>query len=339
MKVSRWMLVAGTAAIVVAVALAGSIGVGKAPAAAAVAFKTALVLDTGGPNDNGFNANQVIGLNVATAQIHGSKLLLLSNSSSDYSPNYQTALSENANLIIAAGFLLGPTVQNFAQANPGTKFAITDDPAVAVGGYANEMGITYKSNQAGCLAGVLAAKEAQYRGHKIIGAVGGIQIPPVDIWIAGYKFCAQKAVPGTQVLIQYSGNFTNEADCAALAQNEMGQNAQVIFQVAGGCGIGALKYAGNHGAWGVGVDSEESGDAPNVLTSALKKTDRGVETVILKAFNHTWNGGHNVRLSLVNGGVGIGKIDPSVPKAWITLMNQFKNNILNGSLKPPVVIH
>jgi basic membrane protein A len=335
-KVSRWMLVAGTAAIVVAVAVAGSIGVAKAPAAALAAFKTALVLDTGGPNDNGFNANQVVGLNKATAQIHGTKELLLSNSNSDYSPNYQTAISNNANLIIAAGFLLGSTVQQYAQNNPGTKFAITDDPAAAVGGYANEMGITYRSNQAGCLAGVLAAKEAQFRGHKVIGAVGGIQIPPVDIWIAGYQFCAAKAVPGTKVLVQYSGNFTNEADCAALAQNEMGQNAQVIFQVAGGCGVGALKYAGNHGAWGVGVDSEESGDAPNVLTSALKKTDVGVETVILKAFNHKWNGGHNVKLSLANNGVGIGKIDASVPKAWINLMNQYKNQILNGSLKPPV---
>src|SRR4029077_3547807 len=122
----------------------------------------------------------------------------------------------------------------------------------------------------------------------VIGAVRGIQIPPVDIWIAGYQFCAKRAVPNTQVLIQYSGNFTNEADCAALAQNEMGQNAQVIFQVAGGCGVGALKYAGNHGAWGVGVDSEEHNDAPNVLTSALKKTDVGVYNVILKAFNHKW---------------------------------------------------
>jgi basic membrane protein A len=333
------MLVAGVAALVATAALAGSIGASKAPAAGAAAFKTALVLDTGGPNDNGFNANQIVGLNKATAAIHGSKEVLLSNSSSDYGNNYAQAISDNANLIIAAGFLLGSTVDNYSGNYPGTKFAITDEPAAAVGNRANEMGITYKSNQAGCLAGVLAAKEAQYRGHKIIGAVGGIKIPPVDIWIAGYKYCAQKAVPGTQVLIQYSGNFTNEADCAALAQNEMGQNAQVIFQVAGGCGVGALKYAGNHGAWGVGVDSEEHNDAPNVLTSALKKTDVGVYNVILKAFNHKWIPHGNIRLSLQNGGVGIGIIDPSVPKAWISLMNQYKAQIINGSLKPPTALH
>lgn len=267
-------------------------------------------------------------------------LLLLSNSSSDYGPNYATAVSANSNLIIAAGFLLGNTVQTYAQANPGIKFAITDDPAAAVGGYANEMGITYKSNQAGCLAGVLAAKEAQYRGHKVIGAVGGIKIPPVDIWIAGYKYCAQKAVPGTVVLVTYSGNFGSDPSaCATLAQNEMAQNAQVIFQVAGGCGVAALQYAGNHGAWGIGVDSEEHNDAPNVLTSALKKTDVGIENVIAKAYNHQWIPHGNINLSLTNGGVGIGIIDPSVPKAWISLMNQYKSQIMNGSLKPPVVIH
>ena len=95
------------------------------------------------------------------------------------------------------------------------------------------------------------------------------------------------------------------------------------------------RYAGNHGAWGVGVDSEESGDAPNVLTSALKKTDVGVYNVILKAFNHKWVAHGNLKLNLTNNGVGIGKIDSSVPKAWITLMNQYKNQIINGSLKPP----
>ena len=335
MKVSRWMLVAGTAAIVVALTVAGSIGAGKAPAAAAVAFKTALVLDTGGENDNGFNKNQVVGLNKATTQIHGTSLKLLSPSSSDYAPNYATAIGANANLIIAAGFLLGDTMNDYSANYPGTKFAITDDPAVAVGGRANEMGITYKTQQAGCLVGVIAAKEAQFQGHKVIGVVGGIPIPPVDSFIAGYRYCAKKVVSGTTVLIQYSGNFTNENDCSALAQNEIGNQAQVIFQVAGGCGDGALKYAGNHGKFGIGVDSDEFAVAPNVLTSAVKKTDVGVIKAILAAYNHNWRGGGNFKLSLVNNGVGVGKIHPSVPASWVSLMNSYKNQILNGSLKPP----
>ena len=340
MKVSRWMLVAGATAIVTAVALAGTLGVAKAPAAAQVTkFKAALVSDIAGFNDNGFNKLQLVGLNKATAQIHGTAIPLVSNSQSDYGPNYSQAVSNGADIIIAAGFLLGNTMNTYSAANPSIKFAITDDPVAFVGNRANEMGITYKTQQGGCMVGVLAAKEAQNMGHKVIGVVGGIKIPPVDSYIAGYKYCAQKAVPGTTVLIQYSNSFTDEAACATVAQNEIGANAQVIFQVAGGCGDGALKYASNHGKWGIGVDADESNVASKILTSALKKTDVGVQTVILKAFNHHWSGGHNVSLSLTNQGVGVGKIDASVPKAWIALMNQYKNQMLNGSLKPPAVLN
>jgi basic membrane protein A len=336
------MHVAGIAAVVTAVALAGTLGVAKAPAAAtASGWKSTLVLDTGGPNDNGFNKNQIVGLHQATAAIGGATdQVLLSNSDSDYSPNYTTAVNGGSDIIIAAGFLLGDTVKNFAQNHQAIKFAITDDPASAIGGYANEMGITYTTQQGGCLVGVLAAKEAQSMGTKVIGVVGGISIPPVNSYIAGYKFCAQKAVPGTQVVIQYSGNFTDESSCAALAKNEIDNNhAQVIFQVAGGCGDGALKYAGSHGKWGVGVDTDEAAVANNVLTSALKKTDVGVKTAVLAAFHKTWKGGKNFNLNLKNGGVGIGAIDPSVPAAWKNLMNKYKKQIITGQLHPPAVIH
>jgi basic membrane protein A len=335
-KVSRWMHVAGIAAVITAVALAGSFGVAKAPAAQSAPFKTALVLDTGGPNDNGFNKNQVVGLNTATALIHGTSLELLSPSASQYSTNYTQAVNAGSNLIIAAGFLLESTVQTYAQANPSIKFAITDDPASAVGGYSNEMGITYKTEQGGCMVGVLAAKEAQSMGTKVIGVVGGYEIPPVDAYIAGYKFCAQKAVPGTSVVVKYSNDFGDPTVCSPLAKQEIDQNhAQVIFQVAGGCGNGALQYAGTHGAWGIGVDDDQYGQYPHILTSALKRTDRGVENAILAAYHHTWKGGKNFSLTLKNQGVGVGQIDSSVPFGWKSLMNQYRSQIIKGTLHVP----
>ena len=94
-------------------------------------------------------------------------------------------------------------------------------------------------------------------GTKTIGAVGGLQIPPVDIWIAGYKYCAQKAVPGTKVLIGYSQDFGAQDKCKTVAQNQIAQGAQVLFQVAGGCGIGTLKAADEANKWGIGVDVDQ----------------------------------------------------------------------------------
>ncbi len=302
------------------------------------AFKAALISDTAGFNDNGFNKNQLVGLNRAASDLGITAISKVSKASSDYAPNYSAAIRQGANIVIAAGFLLGDTMKKYAKQFPKVKFAITDDPVSAVGGLKNELGITYATEQAGCLVGVLAAKMAQKMGGNTIGAVGGIKIPPVDSYIAGYQYCAAKAVPGTKTITQYSNDFSAQDKCAAIAQNEMGQGAEVLFQVAGGCGIGALTAAGKAGKWGIGVDADEYGVAKNILTSAVKKTDVGVYDAIKAAYDGTFKGGSDFTLDLANNGVGVGKINPQVPKAWITLMNKYKAKIIAGTLKPPATL-
>jgi len=345
-KISRWMLVAGTAAMVVAVALAGSIGVSKAPAAAKTSYGVALISDVAGFNDNGFNKLQLAGLNRAKAQLGIAAFPIVSHSSTDYQPNYNTAvLSDHAKLVIAAGFLLGDTMYKYAKAYPKIKFAITDDsvqglPFVKPKGWhvlSNEEGITYATQQGGCMVGVLAAKQAQKMGKKIIGVAGGLAIPPVDSYIAGFRYCANKAVPGTKTLVQYSNDFVDQTKCATIAQNEINQGAEVIFQVAGLCGDGALKEAASLHKWGIGVDADEYNVAPgHILTSALKKTDVGVYNTIKGAVTSTFQGGKDLLFNLKNNGVGVGKISPSVPTAWKNLMLSYKSQMIAGTLKPPV---
>ena len=301
-------------------------------------FKAALVSDIAGFNDNGFNKNQLKGLNNSASQLGITPISKVSHSSSDYDPNYNAAIRAGANIVIAAGFLLGDTMKKYAKQFPKVDFAITDDSASAVGGLKNEIGITYATPEAGCLVGVLAAKQAAAMGKKIIGAVGGIKIPPVDTYIAGYQYCANKAVPGTKTLVQYSNSFTDESACSNVAQNLIGQGAEVIFQVAGLCGDGALKEASKLGKWGIGVDADEYGVAKNILTSALKKTDVGVEHAIQDSFHNHFPGGTDILLNLKNDGVGVGKISPKVPQSWINTMNQYKSQIIAGSLKPPSTI-
>jgi basic membrane protein A len=186
--------------------------------------------------------------------------------------------------------------------------------------------------------GVLAAKEAQSMGGHAIGAVGGIKIPSVDSYIAGYQYCANKAVPGTRTITNYSNSFTDEAACSNVAQNEIGQGAEVIFQVAGLCGDGALKEASKLNKWGIGVDVDEFHVASRILTSATKKTDVGVEMAIKDAVSGHFPGGTDILLDLKNGGVGVGTISPKVPKSWISLMNTYKSQIIAGTLKPPATL-
>jgi basic membrane protein A len=330
------MIAAGVAAVVVGVVIAGSVGTAKAPAAAQAGFKAALVSDVAGFNDNGFNKAQLAGLKAAAKAVHGTAIPLVSHSSSDYQPNYNTAIHDGAGIIVAAGFLLADTMKTYAQAYPKVDFAITDDSIhdPALGNLKNEEGITYATQQGGCLVGVLAAEEANSMGKKIIGVAGGLEIPPVDSYIAGYKYCADRAVPGTKILVQYSGSFTDESKCAAIAQNEINKGAEVIFQVAGLCGDGALKEASKLQKWGIGVDADEYNVAKRILTSALKKTGVGVEKAVERAargaFKHT-----DLLLSLKNNGVGVGRINPAVNSSWISLMNKYKQQIIKGTLKPP----
>ena len=339
MRVRRWMLAAGVAAIAVAIAVGGALGSSKADAAQKAGYKAALVSDVAGFNDNGFNKNQLKGLKQAAKKLGGTAFPIVSHSSSDYQPNYNTAVHDGAQIIIAAGFLLGPTVKQYAQQYPNTKFAITDDSVSDIGGFKNEEGITYATQEGGCLVGVLAAKMAQKMGHKVIGVAGGLKIPPVDSYIAGYKYCAAKAVKGTKTVVQYSGDFVDQSKCSAIAQNEIqGQKAQVIFQVAGLCGDGALKEASKLHKWGIGVDADEYTVANRILTSALKKTDVGVYNTILSAANGHFKGGKDLLFNLKNNGVGVGKISPKVPKSWIKLMNSYKAKIIAGKLKPPAVL-
>ena len=337
MRVRRWLFAAGVAALAAAIAVGTALGGSKSPSTHKASYKAALVSDVAGFNDNGFNKNQLKGLKATHKKLGVSVFPIVSHASSDYQPNYNQAVHDGANIIIAAGFLLDTTVEQYAKQYPNIKFAITDDPVSDIGGLPNEAGITYATQEGGCLVGVLAAKMAKKMGHKVIGVAGGIEIPPVDSYIAGYRYCAAKAVKGTKTLVQYSGSFTDESACSTIAQNEINQGAQVIFQVAGLCGDGALKEASKLHKWGVGVDADEYSVASRILTSALKQTGTGVYDTIKAAKKGHFKGNKDLLFNLKNNGVGVGKISPKVPKSWIKLMNSYKTKIIKGKLKPPAV--
>jgi basic membrane protein A len=332
-------VVAALVAVVASAAFAGA----KAPASHNASFTAALVSDIGKFTDKGFNQNQLKGLTDAKAKLGVSTLALQSNSTSDYAPNFNSAVRKGAKLVIAAGFLLAPTEATYAKKFPKVNFAITDYTVhtapfankKGVPTYKNVEGLTYMANESGCLVGVLAAKEAKKMGGNTVGAVGGLKIPPVDIWIAGYKYCVHKIAPSMKVLVQYSNDFVATDKCQTVAENEISQGAKVLFQVAGGCGLGVLKAADDAGLWGIGVDVDQYNDAKRVLTSGVKRVDTGVYDAIQQAKAGKFQGGSDLVFNLKNHGVGVGKINPSVPQSWIHLMNAYRTKIVAGTLKVP----
>src|SRR4051795_3508842 len=291
----------------------------------------ALVSDIGKFNDRSFNQSQKEGLDKAHNELGVTTLPLQSASTSDYVPNLSAAVRKKADLIISAGFLLADSTNTVAKKNPNLHFAITDYDVTGApfNGLKNVEGLTYAANESGCLVGYLAAEMAKKQGGKqILGAVGGVKIPPVDIWIAGYQYCAKLFNPNIKVLVGYSQDFVASDKCKTVAENQISQGAQVLFQVAGGCGLGTLKAADAAHIWGIGVDKDQYNDAQRVLTSGVKRVDTGVYQAIGKAKNGGFKGGHNLLFNLKNGGMSVGKINPAVPKAYKTLMNSYKTKII-----------
>jgi len=340
--VNRRIFVAASLAVVVALiastAVLASSGSKAANGSAGAKTSVSLVSDIGKFNDRSFNQSQLEGLKRAKAKLGVNIHALQSNSTSDYIPNLTQAIRTGSNLIISAGFLLADDTNTVAQKYPNTHFAITDysDKDAPFKGRKNVEGLTYAANESGCLVGYLAAEMVKKQGGpQVIGAVGGLKIPPVDIWIAGYRFCAKKYNPKIKVLIDYSQDFVQPDKCKTIAQNMISQGAKVLFQVAGGCGLGTLNAAAQAHIWGIGVDKDQYKDAKRVLTSGVKRVDNGVYQAVAQVKAGHFKGGSNLLFNLKNGGMSVGKINPSVPKKFITAMNKLKVKIIKKQLKVP----
>jgi basic membrane protein A len=309
-------------------------------------FVAGVVSDVGRFNDKGFNQLSLKGCKSGARKAGGTCRALESRSTGDYVPNFARLQRDGAAISIATGFLLAEGTATVAKRFPNGKFAIVDysvkaAPFANAKGkplFKNVVGLTFATNENSYMIGCLAAQMARRDGSNTISAVGGIKIPTVDIFIAAYRAGARKCVPGTQTLIDYSQDFVDQAKCKELALNQIERGSKVVFQVAGGCGLGALDAAKEQSVWGVGVDLDQSFLGPHILTSAVKRVDTSVEAAILSVKNKTYKGGTDAVFNLKNGGVAIGKISPRVPKAFVARMNALKPQILSGKIKPPTKV-
>jgi basic membrane protein A and related proteins len=348
--VKKVRFLAPIAALAAMAVVAASL-VGTGAAATQAGYKAGLVSDVGRFNDKGFNQNQLTGLRYAKAHIKGLQISTAeSHSAGDYLPNFASMARRGVNIIIGAGFLLAAQEATVAKQFPNTKFAITDydvsaktDPGnpFAKAGVKNVEGLTYATQQnaylAGCLAGLMVKKAG---GEQNIGVVGGVKIPPVDSFLAGYQAGAKKCDPGITVQIGYSQDFIDQAKCKTVAQNQIDAGSQVEFNVAGPCGLGTLDAANDAGIWGIGVDVDQFSVHPaHMLTSVVKRVDTGVYLAIKGAMTGKgFKGGGNLTFNLKNKGVALGKINPSVPASFIKTINGLRAKIIAGKIKPPAAL-
>jgi basic membrane protein A len=313
LTISMSVALVAVLATAVAVALTG----GSASAAPQAKLKVGLVTDIGGLNDRGFNALANQGAQRAKAL--GIDLrVLTSKSNADYIPNLSSLARQNYDLIIGVGFLMDSAMDTVATKFPKLSFAIIDDDVTFMKHKPkNVRGLLFREQEAGYLVGYAAGlwlKLHPVSGQMIAASVGGMKIPPVDRYIAGYGFGLKKANPGATTVNAYSQDFVDQAKCKELALNQIANGAGVVFQVAGGCGLGALDAAKEKAIMGIGVDADQGYLGPHVMTSALKKVDVAVyDTIASRVKSASFKGGYNAIFDAKTNGIGVGKWSPKVP--------------------------
>jgi basic membrane protein A len=163
--------------------------------------------------------------------------------------------------------------------------------------------------------------------------VGGVPIPPVNTYIAGYYQGARAIDPHIKILRGYAGNFTDPASGKALALAQHSQGADIVFAVAGATGLGVIQAAKENNFYAIGVDSDQAYLAPHhVLTSALKRVDNAVFLTIKALKDGTLKSGIEL-FDLANHGVGIGKILPGIPAFMKAKIEALAQEIAEGKIK------
>lgn len=277
------------------------------------AFLIGGVTDVGSLEDKSFNEGGWCGTIAGATAVGGSATVIVTEDPADYQPNMQTFIDQGYDMIVTYGFALGNDTAIAAKANPEIQFIGLDqgvcvdaagdpDPTFACAGDAAELlpnyqGLTFAEQQAGYLAGIVAATISE---TGVIGAIGGIEsVPPVVFYIAGYENGAKLVNPDIEVLVSYVSEditvaFNDPTTGASLAEQMIGADADVIFQVAGLSGQGALEAACDADIYGIGVDGDQALALPNltcIVTSAEKKLVDAVSEAIQRVADGSAVGG------------------------------------------------
>ena len=328
------------AAMILTMACGGSSG-----GPPAKTFKIGLVTDIGGLNDKSFNHLADVGLEKAKTDFKVQGDVKESKSGDDYVPNLTDFATKKYDLVIGVGFLMQEAIGTVSGQFPDIHFAIIDGAGTDAKGvdlkHPNVQSLYFKEQDAGAMVGVMAGwmeknGKAKKNQH-VISAVGGVSIPPVNHYIAGYKWAAKMEDPGIQVQVGYSNDFTDPAKCKTVAKAQIDQKSDIEFQVAGGCGLGVLQQAGQSGVYSIGVDADQKDADPSVIASALKKVDVATYTAIQNVVKGQFSSGA-LTFSIANDGAGYALDNLTLPAELKAELDKVQKQIHDGTLTPPADI-
>ena len=310
-------------------------------------LKIGMVTDIGQLEDKSFNEFTWKGVQDGAKAVGAPEpKVIVTKDVADYKQNIQQFVDQKFDVIVTTGFLIGTETTKAATANPGIQF-FGIDQFVCVpkdssdkeckGNPANYQGLLFNEAQAGYLAGIVAATIT--KSNKI-GAVGGqSDVPPVVAYIKGYENAAKATKPGISVSVNYVESFNAPDKGEASAKTMISQGVDVIFQVAGLTGAGALRAACSAKIFGIGVDVDQYLSLPDakacIVTSAEKRLQVATRDAI-KRFKDKGKQSANFFNDATNDGIGyspIRNLNP-VPAGLEDKLKQALADMKSGKLKP-----
>jgi basic membrane protein A len=272
-----------------------------APQARAADFKPAIVFDEGGRDDHAFNQAAEEGAERFKAETGIGYLSADVSKTVDHEAALRQVAQQGATIIVAVGYAYSAPVETVAKDFPNTEFTVIDGDAMGP----NIQTVTMREQEGSYLVGMVAAM-ASKTGK--IGFIGGIDMPLIRKFAAGYKLGALRVNPHIEVVEDHVGvdaqAWDDPTKAEALARHEIHDGADVIYAAAGASGVGVYKAAKEAGTLAIGVDTNQNGLFPGtMLTSMVKRVDVVVEKAFLSAKDGTWTAGP-INLGLANGAVG-----------------------------------
>lgn len=302
----------------------------------AAEFKVGMVTDVGGVNDNSFNQSAWEGLQQFKADTGAVVDYLQSKGDEDYLPNINDFTRQGFDLTWGIGFLMEDAIRTVAEQNPDAKFGIIDG---VVDGLDNVSSVTFAEQEGSFLVGVVAGLTTKTNK---IGFVGGMQIPVIERFHAGFVAGVEAVNPDAEVFINYTGFFDKPDEGKAAAAAMYDKGADVVFHAAGQTGNGVFgeandrKKAGQD-VWVIGVDRDQSDLGEEItLTSMVKRVDVAVQTVSQALLDGNFPAGHVV-LGIKDSGVGLPENNPHVSQEILDKVAEFQTKIVNGEITVPEV--
>lgn len=297
-------------------------------------LKVGMVTDVGGVNDNSFNQSAWEGLQEFDKYTGSKSSYLQSTGDADYEPNLNEFVKQGYDLTWGIGFVIADAIKKVADENPNAKLAIIDNEVDAP----NVASVLFKEHEGSFLVGVVAGLMTK---TDRIGFVGGMKIPVIERFEAGFVAGIKAVNPDAKIDIVYTGKFDAPAEGKNTAATMYDNKADIIFHAAGATGDGVFnegieRKKKDPNVWVIGVDKDQALTFGHeiTLTSMMKYVDQAVQKVSVDLGNDQFKAGI-VELGLKDNGVGLPPNNPNVPQDVLDKVKEFEQKIIAGEIVVP----